>query len=341
MGALGKNRAMGQQVSTAFEAHRWRLAGSLLMRRALVALPATIGLTALVFALASIAPFNPLASYLGSSYAHTSIELREKFRTELGLDQSWLQVWTHWISRAMHGDLGSSLIAARPVTQVLSERIPLTFLLTASGLILAIGTSLLLSLAAVKYRHGLVDRIVLAIAQLAQSIPLFVVALLAIAVIALPLGWPTGGIAAAGEAPSFGSLFTHLLLPAAVLAFSLLPWLLLNLRTSLIEAMDSDSILAAQGRGAKNILLHEALPQALLPFITVIGSRLGELITGALIIETIFAWPGIASAVIESAVAGDFALLAAVTTCSALAVFAGNALADAAYLMADARVSNA
>ncbi len=122
---------------------------------------------------------------------------------------------------------------------------------------------------------------------------------------------------------------------------SLLPWLLLNLRSSLFEALDSDSVLAAQGRGASNILIREALPQALLPFITVIGSRIGELITGALIVETIFAWPGIASAVIASAIAGDFALLAAVTASSALAVFAGNALADAAYLIADPRVSHA
>jgi len=338
---MDANWTVDQQVKARFAAHRWNLVGTLLIRRMLVALPATAALTAVVFALAGIAPFNPLASYLGTSYAHTSLDLRDQLRAELGFDQSWIQVWTHWISHALQGDFGVSVIAARPVTQVLAERIPLTALLTATGLLMAILAALLLSLGAAKYRHGILDRLAQAVAQLAQSVPVFVVALLAIAMIALPLGWPTGGIAAAGTRPTPGSVMVHLILPASVLAFSLLPWLLLNLRASLIEALDSDAVLAARGRGASQILLKEALPQALLPFITVIGSRLGELITGALIIETIFAWPGIASAVIDSAIAGDFALLAAVTACSALAVFAGNALADAAYLIADARVAHA
>ncbi len=341
MGAVGQNRPMDQQVTTGISTHRWKMVGSLLIRRLLVAIPVTLGLTAVVFALASIAPFNPLASYLGSSYAHTSTQLREQLNTELGFDRSWVDVWTHWIWHALQGDLGTSIIAARPVTQVLAERIPLTVLLTTSGLLMAIALALVLSLAAAKYQHGIIDRLTLVIAHLAQSIPVFVAALIAIGLIALPLGWPTGGIAAAGMTPTSGSVMTHLLLPSSVLALSLLPWLLLNLRSSLFEALDSDSVLAAQGRGASNILIREALPQALLPFITVIGSRIGELITGALIVETIFAWPGIASAVIASAIAGDFALLAAVTASSALAVFAGNALADAAYLIADPRVSHA
>ncbi len=319
---------------------RWALAGKLVLRRLLVALPVTAGLTAVVFALASIAPFNPLATYLGSSYAHTDPELREQLRDELGFNKPWLQVWTHWITHAIRGDFGISITASRPVGQVLLERIPYTLLLTGTGLILAILLSLILALAAACYRNQLIDRLVQAIGQLAQSVPVFVLALVAIAVFALPLGWPTSGVAAAGMTPTPASILSHLFLPAVILAISLLPWLLLNLRTSLLEAVDSDSVLAARGRGAKQVLLAEALPQALLPFITVIGARLGELITGALLIETIFSWPGIASAVVGSAIAGDFALLAAVTACSALAVFAGNALADAAYLLADARVNN-
>lgn len=320
---------------------RWGQAGVLVLRRMTVAIPVTVGLTAVVFALASIAPFNPLATYLGTSYAHTNPELREQLNSQLGFDQPWPQVWLHWITQALRGDLGVSISASRPVLNVLIERIPYTLLLTGTGLIFAVIISLALALLAAKYRQSFIDRAVQSIGHLAQSIPVFVIALLAIALIALPLGWPTGGVGAAGNIPTVTSVITHLLLPAVVLSISLLPWLLLNLRTSLFEALDTDAVLAARGRGARHVVVTEALPQALLPFITVVGSRLGELITGALLIETIFSWPGIASAVVGSAIAGDFALLAAVTACSALAVFAGNALADAMYLLTDARLTHA
>jgi len=319
---------------------RWVQVARLLSRRLAVAVPVTLVLTALVFALASVAPFNPLATYLGSSYTHTNPELREQLSSQLGFDKPWAQVWTQWISHALRGDLGVSISTSQPVTSVLLERIPYTLLLTSVGLLLAIVIALILALLAATYQYGFIDRVVQAIGHLAQSIPVFVIALVAITLIALPLGWPTSGVAAAGMDPTMTSVATHLLLPATVLAISLLPWLLLNLRTSLFEALDTDAVLAARGRGSRYILLTEALPQALLPFITVVGSRLGELITGALLIETIFSWPGIASAVVGSAVAGDFALLAAVTVCSALAVFAGNALADAAYLLIDPRVTH-
>ena len=224
----------------------------------------------------------------------------------------------------------------------MSERLPYTGLLALCSLALAIGISLFLAVASGLNRGGFADRLTTFLAQLAQALPPFVLALIAIAVFALRLGLPAGGVSAAGTAPDAASIAAHLVLPATVLAISLLPWLVLNLRASVFETLDSDAVLAARGRGVHGVALlrHEVLPVALLPFITVIGSRLGELVTGALLVETVFAWPGIASAVVDAAIAGDFALLAAVTACSCLAVFAGNALADAGYLLADPRVAD-
>lgn len=343
---MGENRAVDRKVSQLIlhqrRAPRLRSASLLVLRRMLLAIPLTAGLTAVVFFLASIAPFNPLAAYLGSRYEHTGAEERAALRTELGLDDSWFSSWVGWLGSALHGDLGTSRMLARPVTEVLAERLPYTLLLMGAGLVLAVVISLLLACAAGLRRGGFADRATIWIAQLAQAIPPFVLALVFIAVFSLRLGLPTGGVAPPGQEASAGSLAVHLLLPASVMAISLLPWLVLNLRASVLDMLDSDAVLAARGRGDSGlrIMVFEVLPGALLPFITVIGSRLGELITGALLVETVFAWPGIASAVIDSAVSADFALLAVVTACSALAVFLGNALADAGCLLLDPRVGD-
>lgn len=323
-------------------APRLASAGMLVLRRMLVAIPLTAGLSAVVFFLASIAPFNPLAAYLGSRYEHTGAAERAALRAELGLDQSWFASWIGWLGSAVRGDLGTSRMLARPVTEVLAERLPYTLLLMLAGLLLAVVLAVLLACAAGLDRGGFADRATSWIAQLAQSIPPFVLALAFIAVFSLRLGLPTGGVAPPGQQPSAGTLAVHLLLPATVMAISLLPWLVLNLRASIIGLLGTDAVLAARGRGESpvRVMVLEVLPGALLPFTTVIGSRLGELVTGALLVETVFAWPGIASAVIDSAVSADFALLAAMTACSALAVFLGNALADASYLLLDPRVGD-
>ncbi|PQZ89081.1 ABC transporter permease [Arthrobacter sp. MYb227] len=313
---------------------------SLLSRRFMVAIPATMAVTAGVFWLASIAPFNPLAAYLGSAYEQATPAQREALAQELGLNDTWYSVWFRWIGDALSGDWGTSRLFAQPVATVLSERLGYTVLLTGAGLILAIALSILLALGAGLRPGGILDTLCLSVVHIAQAIPPFVLGLVAIAVFALSLGLPAGGIAAGGAEPTGASVALHLVLPACVLAITLLPWLVMNLRASVLQELASDAVLAARGRGfgRRQILLSQVLPVASLPFITVVGTRLGELVTGALLIEVVFSWPGLASATVDSAIAGDFPLLAAVTALTCLMVFAGSALADACYLAVDPRV---
>lgn len=319
---------------------RWPEVWALLWRRTLIAVPATLAITAAVFALASIAPFNPLASYLGSRYESATPAERASLAQELGLNDSWYGLWAHWFGNALQGDWGTSRLYAQPVSEVISERLPFTALLTGLGLAVAIVVSLLLALAAGRRPGGFADRVALLLVHLAQAVPPFVLGLVAIAIFALGLGLPAGGAAPGGLDPTAGTLAVHLILPVGVLALTLLPWLVLNLRASVIEALGSDAVLAARGRGLpeSRILRTQVLPVALLPFITVIGTRLGELVTGALLVEAVFSWPGLASATIAAAVAGDFPLLAAVTALTCAAVFAGSMVADATYVLADPRV---
>lgn len=313
---------------------------SLLLRRFMVAIPATVAVTAAVFWLASIAPFNPLAAYLGSRYEQATPAQREVMSQELGLNDAWYSVWFRWLGDALSGEWGTSRVFAQPVATVLSERLGYTVLLTGTGLALAIVLSILLALGAGMRPGGILDAFCLGVVHLAQAVPPFVLGLVAIAIFALGLGMPAGGIAAGGADPTAASIALHLVLPACVLAITLLPWLVMNLRASVLEELASDAVLAARGRGFghRQILVSQVLPVALLPFITVVGTRLGELVTGALLIEVVFSWPGLASATVDSAIAGDFPLLAAVTALTCLMVFAGSALADACYLAADPRV---
>ena len=315
---------------------------SLLGRRTLVAVPATAGITAAVFWLASLAPFNPLALYMGSQYEHATPAQRGELTAQLGLNDAWYAIWWRWVSGIFRGDWGTSRVFGQPVAQVVSERLPYTALLVASGLLVAMALSVVLAVGAARRPGSAADAVVLGLVHLAQAIPPFVLGLAAIAVFAIVLGLPAGGAASGGADPTVGGIALHLVLPAGVLAVTLLPWLVLNLRASVLEALDSDAVLAARGRGLGEftVLRTHVLPVALLPFMTVVGSKLGELVTGALLVEAVFSWPGLASATVSSAIAGDFPLLAAVTALTSAAVFAGSALADACYLFLDPRVSD-
>lgn len=324
---------------------RWRAAGRLAAWRALVAVPITALVSLVVFWLASIAPFHPLAAYLGSRFERASVEERAQLAESLGLNDSWIAIWGRWVRDVLTGwDWGYSRSMSRPVSEVLAERLPWTLLLAGAGLALAIAISLLLGVAAARRPGSLIDRFATGLAHLVQGIPPFVVALGAVAVFSLALGWlPVAGVARGGADPTWGSIALHLVLPATVLGLSQVPWLLLNVRTSVITALTEDHVTAARSRGLpeRTIVWRHALPGALLPFVTVIGARLPELVTGAVLVESVFAWPGLAAATVDAAVAGDFPLLAAVTVLTCLAVLIGSLIADALYVLLDPRIDDA
>ncbi|HEX5568375.1 MAG TPA: ABC transporter permease, partial [Streptomyces sp.] len=175
-----------------------------------------------------------------------------------------------------------------------------------------------------------------------QAAPPFWIGLLAVWLFALHLGMlPAGGITGAGEETvTAAGLVRHLVLPAGVLTLSQLPWFVLYVRQGVTAALHEDPVRGARARGVgeRTVLLGHALRSGLLPVLTLVGTRIPELITGALLVETVFSWPGIASATVRAASATDFPLLAAVTLLATVAVLAGNLLADLLYALADPRV---
>ncbi|WP_237688676.1 ABC transporter permease [Arthrobacter sunyaminii] len=314
----------------------------IIFRRCVLAVPVVLGVSLLVFLLAGISPFDPLAAYLGDRYVQASVEQRRQLTEALNLETSWFWAWWQWIGSALTGDLGYSRVFRQPVTAVLSERLPWTLLVAGTGLLLAVVSSLLTAVRCAHRPGGLLDRAVGAAATVLQGLPPFVISLGLLGVFAVATGWfPGGGLTDPGAELSTGQVARHMVLPVLATALSQLPWLVLSLRASTAGILGSDAVRGARLRGLpeRTVVRKHVLPAALAPFIAVLGSRLPEVIVGAVLIETVFSWPGLAAAVVSSAQALDFALLAALTVLTTVAVLAASLLADLLYVLLDPRVT--
>ncbi|MFD8233859.1 ABC transporter permease [Streptomyces sp. NPDC059696] len=311
-------------------------------RRALSAVPVLLVVTFGVFAVAAASPFDPVKAYAGTAALGADRQTLDRLGENLGVDQPFAARWWHWLTSALTGDLGHSSIMRQPVTQVIGERLVWSALLCAVAFAAAVLLGTALGVLAARRPGSLVDRTVTSLAYTLEAAPVFWIALLAIWLFALQ--WdvlPAGGLTDTGsEQVTPGQVTSHLVLPAGVLAVSQLPWFTLYVRQGVGDALAEDPVRGARARGLseRTVLLGHALRSGLLPVLTLIGSRVPELITGALLVESVFSWPGIAAATVEAATAVDFPLLAALTTLATAAVLAGNLLADLLYGLSDPRV---
>ena len=323
-------------------ASRGREIALLVARRLAFAVP-VVGIVAVgVFLLAAASPFDPIYQYYGVDiFSATDADIAAT-RARLGLDDGVLQQLGRWLSGVLSGDLGVSRSFRQPVAQVVVERLPWTLLLVTVGLLVAVVLALVAGTVAAWRQGGTFDRVVTGIGHAMEGIPPFVLALVAIAVFSLGLGWlPVAGLTDAGAPLSSGQVARHLVLPALVLGVSQTPWLVLHVRGSLLGALADDHVMGARARGLpeRTVVLRHALPTALLPFVTLIGTRIPELVTGAVLVETVFSWPGIAEAVVTAALAVDFPMLAALSVLATAAVLLGSLAADVAVALADPRVA--
>ncbi|MFC4979792.1 ABC transporter permease [Streptomyces atroolivaceus] len=315
-----------------------RLAG----RRALFAVPVLFAVTFGVFAVAAASPFDPVKAYGGTAALGADQATLDRLRENLGADEPFAVRWWDWLTRAVAGDLGDSSVMRQPVAEVIGERLVWSTLLCAVAFAVAVLVGTLAGVLAARRPGSWFDRTVTSLAYSLEAAPVFWVALLAIWLFALQ--WdvlPAGGLTeTASEQVSAGQVLSHVVLPAGVLAVSQLPWFILYVRQGVGDALAEDPVRGARARGLseRTVLLGHALRSGLLPVLTLVGSRVPELITGALLVESVFSWPGIAAATVEAATSVDFPLLAALTTLATVAVLAGNLLADLLYGLSDPRV---
>ncbi|MEU6061255.1 ABC transporter permease [Streptomyces sp. NPDC047097] len=315
-----------------------RMAG----RRALFAVPVLLLVTFGVFAVAAASPFDPVKAYAGTAGLTATQENLDQLRANLGVDQPLVPRWWHWVTSAVTGDLGDSSVMRQPVADVIAERLGWSTLLAATAFTVAVLLGTALGVLAARRPGGWLDRITSSAAYTLEAAPAFWLGLLAIWFFALKLGaLPAGGLTDTGsDTVSPDQVARHLVLPALVLGVSQLPWFFLYVRQGVADALEEDAVRGARARGLaeSTVLLGHALRSGMLPMLTLIGSRVPELITGALLVETVFSWPGIAAATVQAAVSVDFPLLAALTVLATAAVLLGNLLSDLLYGLADPRV---
>lgn len=299
-----------------------------LIKRLLSAVFVLLGITTLVFLLIHLVPGDPIEVMLGETARPAD---REALRHALGLDLPVLQQWWQYLTGITHFDLGESLHSKRAVSQLLVERLPATALLSVVSMMIAIGIALPLGILAAVYKDSVWDRLAMMTAILGVSIPNFVMGPLLILIFALWLGWfPVSGKEG----------FASLVLPAFTLGTALAAILSRMVRASMLEVLQEDYIRAARARGLSEIRvlgLH-ALRNAALPVITIFGMQFGALLAGAVITETIFAWPGIGQLMIESIQKRDYPVVQACVLLISFTYVLVNLLTDIATVSLDPRI---
>jgi peptide/nickel transport system permease protein len=312
-----------------------RIAG----RRLAQGLPLLFIVSLIVFALIHAAPGGPLATYLDNPNVRP--EDIARLRTAMGLDRSLPVQYISWLAAFVRGDWGYSYADGRPVFARIVERIPATIQLVVSGSVLAILIALPTGVCAAASRRF--DRITSPLAIAGISLPVFWFGLVLQLVFALRLGWlPTSGRSSFG-AGDLGDQIAHLVLPAVLLAVVQAAAWSRYLRRAMLEVLGRPFVRAARARGIPEwrVLLRHALPSALPAFVTVVLLDAAMMASGAVVTESVFAWPGVGSLFTEALVKRDYTVLMAFLMCGSVAVVVLNLVADLAVLALDPRARDA
>jgi peptide/nickel transport system permease protein len=290
------------------------------------------------FTLVRLAPGDPSAFAYGSS---ASAEDVAHFRARWGLDAPIHLQYLRWLSNAAGGDLGRSYQDGRPVLAVVAERIPASLLLALTALVVATLLGVGLGVFAAGHHFSPWDRAVTLLATLCYSTPAFWLGIVLILLFSVKLGWlPSGGIRSPAAPFDFGDLLRHLALPATALAVRDVGRFARITRSSMLEVLSQDYLRTATAKGltARTIALRHTLRNALLPVITLLGMSVPGLLSGSVIVETVFGWPGMGRLAIESALQRNYpVIMGEVLVVAAMAVL-GSLLADIAYSLADPRL---
>ena len=304
-------------------------------------LPAVAGIVLVGWLLIHLAPGDPVIALAGESGDEAYYELmRERF----GLDRPLHEQLATYASNVLRGDLGVSYIRGRPAAEVVLERLPATLLLTITSLVISSVVGVVLGIVAASRARGWRDLLVNVSALGLYAAPVFWLAQLALLTLALHVDFvPVQGMSSAATTTGFAAVVDvarHLMLPALVLATQETAAVTRFTRSGLLEEMDRDYVRTARAKGltrSRALLVH-ALRRALLPVVTVIGARIGHLISGAIIVEIVFGWPGLGRLLLSATQTRDSPVLLAMFFLVAFSVILANLVTDLAYAWLDPRI---
>ncbi|GMG85074.1 ABC transporter permease [Paralimibaculum aggregatum] len=330
-----------------------------LLRRLLAMPLLLLGVATAAFLLGNVVKGDPLASILNERQMNNP-EVVAAAKARWGLDRSMPERYAIYLGNLAQGDFGTSFRTKRPVMRDLLDRLPATLELVFSAMLFGSVTGIALGVAAAHWQNGPADHGARLLALIGSSVPVFWSSLIALYVFSVQLGWLPGAgrldaairppesvtgfltvdAALAGDWHAFGNALGHLVLPSVMLGWAVLGIISRMIRASMLDVMQQDYIMTARAKGAGTlrVLLRHALRNALVPALTIIGFTFAYLITGAILTETVFSWPGIGSYAVDAARALDHPAIIGVTVLGALAFLTANLLTDIAYVFANPRI---
>ena len=302
---------------------------TLIVRRILGLIPVVVAISILVFLMIHLIPGDPVAMMLGE--AGVSQEAVDNVRQQLGLnDPLWVQ-YRRFALNALHGDLGRSMLQNRKVEDLIAAQLPATMELTMAGLVLAVLSGLVIGVIAAVRQNTWVDSSSMVVALLGISMPSFWLSLLLIFLFSLRLGW----LPATGRGG-----FVRLIMPSIALGFGVAALLARMVRSSMLDVLSQDYVRTARAKGLSErvVVYKHALTNALIPVVTVVGLEFGRLMSGAVVIETVFARAGIGRLTVTAILSKDYPLVQGAVLVSALVYLAANLIVDISYAWIDPRI---
>lgn len=327
-----------------------------LIRRVLESLPVIFGVSVLVFLLLRLIPGDPATALLGERASEQNVAA---IRERLGLEKPLPEQYVIWISRLLQGDLGNTVRGNIPISNELRGRFPATAELALVAITLATSIGVPLGIVSAVRRNSAIDTATMFGALLGVSIPIFVLGLLLIYLFGvqfrllpfigridptMQVETRTGLLVVdtfiSGNWEALGDALRHLVLPALTLFTVPLAIIARITRSAMLEVLNQDYIRTARAKGLaeRPVILRHALRNALLPVITIVGLQLGTLLSGAVLTETIFAWPGVGKWLYDSIVARDYPIVQSVTLIIALIYIIINFVVDILYALVDPRI---
>ena len=310
--------------------------GAYLLRRALQALGVLLGVSVLVFAIIHLVPGDPVRLALGTRFDQ---ETYDALLSRAGLDQPLLQQYVSWLGGVVQGDFGVSFRSGQTVLSMVTERLPATLSLAGAAVVVALLIALPLGVLSAIRQGSRTDTIATAISQFGISVPDFWMGILLILLFSLTLGWlPASGYVGLSEDPLEWA--KRLILPGVTVGVVSGAVLTRFVRSSVLESLGQDFVRTAQSKGLseRRIIREHVLPNALVPVITVTGLQLAYLLSGVVVVEAVFAWPGLGQLALDAVQDRDYPVLQ-----GAVMLFAGffllvNLLVDLLYAVVDPRI---
>ncbi len=312
-----------------------------IIRRLLIAIPIFFGITILVFLLLAAAPGDPVSAFIRPELAGND-EMRRIIIARYGLDQPLPLRYIHWFAEAVQGNLGFKAGGVGlPVLDTVRRGLGASLLLMGTALLIGIFVGIPLGVLSALRQYSKTDYALTGIAFLGISMPSFVLGIGGLYVFGLTFRiFPIGGMVTAGAPFSIPDLLSHLALPAIVLGVGYVAILMRYTRSSMLEVLGSLYVTTATAKGLspRVVVSRHAFRSALIPIITIIGLSLPELVGGAVIIETVFSWPGLGSMMVEAVSGRDYPMIMGLSLVVAIFVLLANLATDVAYAVADPRV---